>query len=63
MPGIVEGRRWLQARLQYLQQLLDADPPGNEKKAIEDEIAVVREELRRHSPLHWLRFLHHSTDL
>jgi len=63
VPGIVEGRKWLQARLAFLQELLDADPPDDERKAIEQEMVAVREELRRHSPLHWLRFLHHSTDL
>jgi hypothetical protein len=63
MPGIVEGRKWLQARLAFLQEALDAGPPDDQRKAIEDEIAAVRDELRRHGPLHWLRFLHHSTDL
>jgi len=63
VPGIVEGRKWLQARLAFLQDRLAASPPEPERKAIEDEIAALQEEVRRHSPWHWLRFLHHSTDL
>jgi hypothetical protein len=63
VPGIVEGRKWLQARLAFLQECLDAGPPEPERTAIEDEIAALRAEMHRHSPWHWLRFLHHSTDL
>lgn len=63
MPGIVEGRKWLQTRLAFLQERLDAGPPEPERTEIEAEIAALRAEMRRHSPWHWLRFLYHSTDL
>ncbi len=63
MPGIVEGRKWLQARLAFLQERLDAGPPEPERKVIEDEIAQLRAEMRHHGPWRWLRFLGRSTDL
>jgi hypothetical protein len=64
MAGIVEGHRWLQDRLRFLQGLLDDDPPADQRQAIEVEMAALREELRstRWGLLRWFRLPHHPPD-
>ena len=64
MPGIVDGRKWLQSRVAFLEGRLAEGPPDEERVAIEQELVALREEMRAHGRFRWLRVLRRpSTDL
>jgi hypothetical protein len=52
---IVEGRRWLESRLKFLEGLLEGDPPEEQRQAIEAEIENLRHEHRSSRFRRWLR--------
>jgi hypothetical protein len=56
MSGIIDGRRWLEARLRHLQAELDTDPPPERRSAIEQEMATIRAEVGA-TRRRWRRFL------
>jgi hypothetical protein len=55
MPGVIDSRRWLRQRIEHLEELLEADPPAEQRAGIEAELAQARMELQRSSP--WRRWL------
>ena len=44
MGGIIDGNRWIAARLAFLRQRLSEDPTQDERKAIEAEIEALSKE-------------------
>jgi hypothetical protein len=45
VAGVIDGRKWLQERLQSLQVQLDAEPSEDQRQVLEAEIQKVRAEL------------------
>lgn len=41
---IIDGERWIAERLAFLRERLAAEPSDTERRAIEDEIAVLAKE-------------------
>lgn len=44
VAGVVNGDRWIAERLAFLRERLAADPPADERAAIEAEIEVLSKE-------------------
>lgn len=44
VAGIIDGRKWLDERLQHLRGLLDANPTDDERAAIDAEIGRLEAE-------------------
>ena len=53
MPGIVEGHKWVQARLRFLEELKAGDLSDEQRQAVEAEIATLKQQ----SSGRWWRFL------
>jgi hypothetical protein len=56
MPGIINGRAWLQARHRFLEEELAKDPEPEQRSALEAELAAVDQELGA-SKHRWWRLL------
>jgi hypothetical protein len=57
VPGIVEGRQWLEQRIAFLEAELSRDPSDGTRALIEVELATLREELRTTRRRRWRWFL------
>jgi hypothetical protein len=59
MPGIIDGRAWLVNRRAFLQGELTKEPPpeGEQRTALETELAAVDQELAAARGHWWRRLL------
>ncbi len=55
MPGVIDSRKWLRQRITHLEELLQSDPPDEQRQVIQAELDQARAELRRTSG--WRRWL------
>ena len=46
MPGIVEGSKWVKARLQFLEELQAGELTDEQRQAVEAEIATLKQQAR-----------------
>jgi hypothetical protein len=53
MSGIVEGRRWVEARRHHLQGLLEGELADDQRQAVEAELAGLQAEAARHHGWRW----------
>jgi len=50
VPGVIDGRRWIDERLKFLRERLAAGPADEERQSIETEIETLLAERRRRVP-------------
>jgi hypothetical protein len=46
MPGIIDGRKWIEERRRHLKAALDNNPTDEERKAIEAELEKLDAEAK-----------------
>jgi hypothetical protein len=56
MPGIIDGRKWVEERLRNLHAMLDANPAEDDRTAIQAEIDRLRTQAESNRRRHrrWL---------